>query len=891
MAANTNLTLGSIPKYVKANPNSAAVLSKMNFSRVDKTTYDRVTNPYEIPMSVIDHIKNNESIEQLFPDIKLAKQILSSSVISPNNMISSTLTYIAPDINIPSNYKQSISDRINKHIEKYYRLESRTSEIFEDAMFTHGAVIEAIIPEAAVDEVINRPNDGQVTIEMYKDGELSREKLKYLSTENTAHDISVEDYARYGSISLMDSLTSEQLKNNEKITLEDLMLDITEDKSVFMYNKKTMKKIHDRITHEDFRFSMGNTTQSDLDKIFRPNDSDRMEEAININTYDNTSRSSIGAPMVFRLPVESVIPVHVVNDPSRHLGYFVLLDEKGTPINGNLIITEEQASSLMKNTQDSYMQNNIISKAKNALHGITREDPKLHNIEEIYGEIVEKAIKEKLNKGLYGEIAEIKNSADVYRVMFFRALKAKRTKLLYLPAENVMYYAFEFRENGTGKSLIEKTAMLHSIRAILLFSRVMATIKNSVSNTEVAVQLDEDDPDPQGTVERVKSQVMQTRTALAPFGVTTMKDIVDWTYKAGFKFSVTGANMPQMTVNTTDIGTSKIFADESTEDPIKEQIIMSFGLTPEIVQSGYASDFAATVVAKNLLFAKRVSQIQLVFNRLLTDHVRKLVRNDAGLRDSLKSYISDNIVDIKKGLSSKDNPDTDDDVKKFNKDDMVEYILMCFCTELEVRLPVPELTEAQALHDAFGAFKSALDENLEGVLSDDAFPTELVGAMGGNIGKVRAVIKTVLLRNWMTANNYMPELSEFVTMDTETKRPVFDGLGDYQTFVSNLRDVMVPFLKAMGKEAAKNDDKLPAGDGIDTSDSGGLTDTTTDDGGGEDPFSADTGDGGEDTDAYQDPTEIPEEEAGAATSEPTETEPDSTEPKETDDTLVDDLNK
>jgi hypothetical protein len=294
-----------------------------------------------------------------------------------------------------------------------------------------------------------------------------------------------------------------------------------------------------------------------------------------------------------------------------------------------------------------------------------------------------------------------------------------------------------------------------------------------------------------------------------------------------------------MSVATTDVSTNKIIPDDNTDDPIKQQIIMSFGLTPEIVESGYASDFAATVVAKNLLFAKRVAAIQLVYNRLLTDHVRKLVRNDSGLREALAQYVNENMSDIKAGLKNTITAGTDSDEKigKYNKDDLSEYIVKAFCTEIEVNLPVPELTEAQALHDAFSAYKTALDENIDSQLAPELFPEELVGALGGKVENVRNVIKSVMLRNWMMANNYMPELSEFVTIDQETKRPIFDAFGDYESFVNNLRDAMVPFLKKMNKVATANDKKLqqfgePEGDdsfGSDTATTttdGSETDTT-----------------------------------------------------------------
>lgn len=89
-------------------------------------------------------------------------------------------------------------------------------------------------------------------------------------------------------------------------------------------------------------------------------------------------------------------------------------------------------------------------------------------MEEIYSHIITAKIKKRLSGGLLGDLAAIEeDNTDVYRVMMTRMLKKQKTKLL-LPSELVSYYAFKYRENGTGESLLETITVLSSIRAILM---------------------------------------------------------------------------------------------------------------------------------------------------------------------------------------------------------------------------------------------------------------------------------------------------------------------------------------------------------------------------------------------------------------------------------------
>lgn len=352
----------------------------------------------------------------------------------------------------------------------------------------------------------------------------------------------------------------------------------------------------------------------------------------------------------------------------------------------------------------------------------------------------------------------------------------------------------------------------------------MANIKNSVTTTEVSAELDEDDVDPEGTMEKIISEAMKTRQTQLPLGVTKIDDLVDWTHKVGFKFNFKHPRLPAMDISVSDANTSKVVPDDDLDNMIQEHIIMSFGLTQELVKSGYDPDFATTVVAKNILLAKRVMQLQNILVPQVKSYTKKIIYNDPRIYNKIRNLIESNYTKIVKNFKT--------DLKKMgisNKHIVIDYLTKEYIDKLGVSLPKPEVTDNTNVKDLFEDYTSALDDYLDLVMSSDALPDELIGDMSDKMDGIKVVMKTILIKKWMVDNNYFPEITEFMTRDEEGKIK-FDLLDEYQDYTSVLSDLLIPFLKKNGKFVNKLNDKLDKLDeeGDDTGDDAGTTNTTDD---------------------------------------------------------------
>ena len=789
-----------IPTYV----NKEEVDSIMKKIELFKSSEEKtnVANVYKNEMpaiteSIKSKLENNKDITQLFPDIELAIQIMTSSILAPNDMMTTNLIYRQPDIKIPGEVNNYILETIKTYIKENYNLTSNLNTIVRESLFMKGAYAEAIIPTADIERIHSMSDNGEVSLESIIDS-------------------TIKDY---DSTYVLD--TESITMNDKKIDTNELLnLSITDDIGILGAKDKYLLSIESmdnkKLSNENLLDSVFSTKSSNNGITIKQKNSEIKENPL-IEITGNID-DSINKPLVMKLPVESIIPVHASGDTSQHLGYFVLLDNNGVPVK----ITTQDGSMMkdinsMAKSQDNKI--NIINKTKKALYGITKDDPKVSNLEEMYGAIITAKIKTALKNGKYGDLVDINKNSDIYRIILHKSLKDQKTKLLYIPIENMSYYAFEYRDNGTGKSLLEKVSVLFSVRSILLFARLMANVKNSVSTTEVTSTLSEHDTDPEKTMEYVISEAMKTRQTMLPLGVTKIDDLVDWSHKVGFKFNFKGPGLPDMDISTSDENTSKVIPDTDLDEMIQEHIIMSFGLTMEMVKAGYDSEFATTVLSNNILLAKRVIQLQDKLTPQITSHIIKLIKNDPIIINKIKAIINNNLPNIKK-LINKDFKK--EHGKKLSDSDIVEYILAKYTTNISVDLPKPAVQETENLKDAFEKYVGVLDDYLELMISEDALPEDFSGDMSAKMDDIKTVIKTVLVRKWMAENDYMPEVNEFLTLDDEGK-PELDLFNLYNDYVESLSKAIIPFMKENTKLVNKTNNKL---DNIDEDDDNGGDDNS-----------------------------------------------------------------
>jgi hypothetical protein len=854
----------SIPalQLVKDNPEIAALISKMlrpaaqqvsHFDLKNKNAQESL-NQGQI-QAISDNTKNrtedNENILKLFPDIELAVQILISSILSPKDMVKTDLIFKARENIFTAELMMKLNQVIESHMESHYNIINELHEILRETLFQTGSYIKVVIPESIVDEIIN------------ENTAISTESLSELFTsESNIRPLGFLGAPRTGTATSMESFLHRtiDINYNSKIAVEDNgntitipHLEVNDNfkilklpKLIELRNKQAAKAL----IRSEFQFAKENynipvqkerrLTPEQVSQMTYKQNPTQSQQFVVVPTKTNAKRKSVGRPLVMRLPSEAVIPVHVPGDETKHIGYFVLVDNDGNPVSRHLSseMKDGLASALRSGGSGSNsITSSLIAKAKRNLAN-TDNPPTLDQITQVYGNIIESELMQRLSNGIYGENVKIGNSQEIYRIMLARTLSAKYTRLLYIPDELVTYFAFKFYPNGVGKSYLDDIKNLTSLRAILMFSKVMAMVKSAISLTHVGVTLDDKDPDPMKTIEMAQHEVVRMRQQYFPLGINSPTDLVDWIQRAGLEFSFEGhPGIPQTKFDFESKNIQHQVPDNELDEMLRKQTYMAFGLSPETVDNGFNSEFATTVVSNNILLSKRIIQLQTVFCRDLTDYVRTIAMNDSVIIRDLKGIMKDNKGLIEKALTDEEKALYSEDNNRFMSD-MIDR----FIDNLEVDLPKPDTTSLRTQSESYNEYSDALDKVIDSWISSEIVTSDLAGELSNNIDSIKAILKAHFLRRWMSENGYMNELNDIVTMD-EDNNPNIDILDLSKNHIEGLLRSSIRFIKSLKPIKTATDSDLSAlsvepGE----QDSGSSSDSDSSDGdGGDDDMGMDMG--------------------------------------------------
>ena len=829
-----------------------------------------------ISKDVQESSKNTESIISLFPDMELAMQILISTIISPKDMTGDELIYKVKNEFLTPEITGKLIGIVKEHIENYYKIREDLPEALKQILFISGAYAVCVIPESELDVIIN--SQAELSTESFKNKNLmdknnnfysmgylgipkkenknmSFESLNVKPTNKNIPEAPLLTFSEEKINTLAKSITDRVIHNVDIVaeSNEKEMITKEVEKYTYEFTKKIFKSLefvtindnpdilklgefakynlYDRskkLIRSKYKVKYAN---EDIRGVPDTYDISKLRDALyktpnsKISPFMSLSllqplRKNIGRPLMMKLPTESIIPVHTPGNPNQHIGYFVLVDQHGSPLHMVEKITAltELDEGLMQ--PDTSMNSILVQRAQDNIRGKNIKGMSIDNALPIYINLIEQELLARLEAGIYGKNVEISNVNEIYKIMLSRTLKNQMTKIVYMPAEMVEYMRYKIHPNGVGKALTENLRILLSIRAMMLFSRLMASVKNSIGITEINLKLDERDPDPLKTIEIVKNEILRARQQNFPIGISTPMDLADWVQRSGLEFTFEGhPRIPDVKLEYNQHGASNIMPDESLDEDLRKRTIMAYGLAPETIDNGFSPDFATTVVANNILLSKRVILIQKTILGHLKNLISKIILSDAVIYEDLAKIVKKDLSTIKEIIKSKE-------INKIPDDTLIEFVINEFVEVLEVELPLPETTTITNQMESFDKYSEFLDKALDAWVNQDMFDSNLVGPLSEKANSVKAVLKSYYIRKWLVENGVMEELSEIekdidATNVFEVQKEFLNKLVVSSTkFITGMQDMV----KAVGDDF--NNYKI--------SPDGGMGDTTS--GGGDDDF-------------------------------------------------------
>ncbi len=738
------------------------------------------------------------NIQQNLPDVELAKQILVTSIISPNDLVSTEIFFNLDDSNdylgtAGKSMLKSVEDTMKKH----FKIEKCLQPYLEASLFDDGSVPVIVLPESSLDHAINSGNI------------ISKESIGDFISQSTGtvkslgilinpkgdegNDLYSQLTASIESINLnkpmdydpkiSDKMNITIIDNYEALKLPRLNEKIVHDRLATTYRKNQLgMELYNPERERSKHFgnkdkNVGSTGDiNDRVKSVMSSFTERQyqtETVLNLKTKNKVDQETLGHPLVMRVPHESCIPIFPPSDPTNHIGYYVVIDNTGNPV--RIPVDSDYIENMINANSDNTDMSDFLAQKVNqsqfGTNGNTAQ--KYDEMYKAFSKVIEEDLIIRLS-GMYGGDLTLGATDEIYKLMFARALAKKHTQLIFVPKTLLTYFAFDYNDYGMGISLLEKSKMIASLRSVLMYANVMAAVKNSITQREVEIQLDPTDPNPDKTIEEYLHAVAKATRSESPFGEFDPLNIVSNLTNSGVSVSVSGhPGFPETkaVVNHSNVNMGKV--DTELDEMLKKWHIMSMWLTPETVDAATGPDFATSVHANNILLAKRNQVAQDIYTEKWSDHIRKICYNSKPILDDLKKILEQNRKFVNKTFA-----------KTYTDDEIINYFLM----NIYVELPRAETAKFEMQLEALDQYTQALDKILtDAFLSTNILATDMIGEIGMTVDATREIVKAYYIRRYCKLNNILPELFDMITVDNDNKTIV------------NMLDEHVEFTTTMSK--------------------------------------------------------------------------------------------
>ena len=793
--------------FFHRNPRAAVFASKMIADRYSGTNKPGagVDVPNEGIFDVIINRRGRknldaETIMNLQPDIKLIKSLITSIVMSPIDMDSGGVSFkMTESTELPGVVYNPLLEVIRQHFTSYYDLNEVLPLAVGEALFDQGASIHVVVPEAAVDDMINGTAQ-RVSTEDFLNSRLDDERLTYRPVgylgpvqsgwSEKGKRIPYDPHAIQKKVSLESAFTISALPTNTRFNSMTTITDNIEILTLPILKERTQQRLVRN--HQLARLYQANRSVSLENNqaqirtlhgaLYKNSGGRNQQRNIEImSSAHNATRSSIGHPMIMKWPSDSMVPAYVPGEEEKHLGYIGALDENGHPID----VMEEMKTNISKgmgnldNQQAMNLTSTLIQQTQILQSGYNVDMDKQSAAERLrlFTQVYEENILNRIKSGLYGHNVKLGENESFYKVMLARHFANHHVHLVFIPADQVAYFAYDYDKNGMGKSLLDDVKQVSTLRIMTTFANFMSAIANAVGRTKVTLNIDPRSPDPEKDYHILMDEYLRGQSNASPTDVTSAAEMFRTIRQMGVSFEVTGNDrIPNTTVQVDSYQSQKQMIDPEFTNELKTQQYMGLFVTPDMVDMTQQGDFAITRWTSNQLFAKRIKTIQQATCR----HGKKLVTAYTLSSGDLIRRLQQEIDGIKDKLPEKYRL-TESQGSVIKHQQLIED----FMEDLQLELPTPSSTKFQTQLEEMNKYSGLLDEGIRHYVTNELLGGAMADEDSAHVDLLINSIKSYMMREYMAREDILPELQELVRKGTDDN-PALDISKEYMVHVTNI---------------------------------------------------------------------------------------------------------
>lgn len=795
------------PEENKPKNKTGASNSSTNKDQISKATLERIS---KITSTTID--ANRELMESV-PGAFKALSILQAAILSPRDLTTINLSYTSETYEGRNNdLNTMLLDKVKDYVENNYKITDRLQDIVADILFYKGGRAIALLSSSALDNVIN----GHVRASMealeeeYKDGEfINRGWLgdNDATIAKGTRRASLESLIS-GEVPPMADPVVADSRYNITVTDNDSILRLPQLKLMLARNAMS-KKVRiprglrgggpTRSYGIEALDDKGKPKQKDgsrndvsiakklneeqyvgiYNQLFKTRDY-QQTDLVEIRRDDELTMENVDAVLWTDLPFESVVPVHLPGNPRARIGAYVLLDGDGNPL--STAEDENQYQDIQQNKMDTANAidgtKGIIEMAQEYKNGSSDQFSMVEFRRKINEEI-ERDLVQRIVNGTFAQKVALGMTDEIKQMMFARTLRNLKTKVLFLPEESLVYFAFDYNRFGIGRSLLERSRLYASMAMANVISTTLANISASANVTTLGINLDPDNPEPDATVETiVTTHLNSNRTMSSLIGARNPRDVINIMDEAGVIVKTSGhPGYPDIDVDVSYDKRNVTPPDAEWNDRLLEMLWNMWGVDPALLSSQNNTQFAIEHINNNALFRKSTGMQRNMLCATLSELVQKIVAKSGNLMNDLYAVINDNkklwIPTSKKGKEQlkelkEDHPEIDN-----NDQSLANFILVNFINSIELTLPEPMEGDIDEQNRAYDTMRQRYENSFKDLFTDDVLAYILgEGADTGKFEVWRQNLVAHKMREWMAGSGSYSDITDLCKVDDESNASI-----------------------------------------------------------------------------------------------------------------------
>lgn len=756
----------------------------------------------------LNRIKENNSISQLLPDMKLALEIIIGTILSPKDMMTTTLTFSTLD----NRFAEKGSTLI-KHLQEYfltsYKIKDKLEPMLWDILAYTGSYPEVILPETAIDYIIN--SDSNITMEsLSTHGVIDRTNKRLFNlgvlgnNGNSTHEDSVLDILE--NVSLEGHFNSSQAIDpvvaspEFKLTVTDnfdgLKLPILKNKLARTFAQQAINnrrsfgqglESHKDAINNYYNSGRDIEEEKNLRQLY-PNRSYKNVPILRVKNKDQLGGETTGHPKVIKYASESMIPVFSPNDPKNHIGFFIAIDGTGAGLRMSTIddlYRIVQSSSNASSTKN--LSQMLMSQAQNSIMGAggNQMDGNPQSVVPIYQAMVERDLLERLSNGVYGDGCKLGENSDIYEMMMMRAMVGKTTQLLFVEASMVSYAAVDYDDFGLGKTLFDDSKMLAAMRSLNMVTNSIANTKNAITKRTLNIELDKAEKEPSKAIAIIRNEFIKGTQAEFPI-TNSINDQIKYIQEAGIQVNLGEHPLLPNSKFAVDYGDNQyIKVDTEYDNWLRDAHARALGISPEIIEGAGSADFATQTVISNVLTQRRIQKLSEKFCLCLTDFVRKYTYNSQPLMEELTKLVTENKITLKGDNGRELTP---------------EEVAYRFLETVSVSLPPPDTTSVKEQKEALMETEEFYESAIKHFVSADFISGADLGDLSEDVETIKNFLVSHYMRNWMRKNGVLPELFDMLSKKSDGSA-VMDLASIRGEFMETMKALIVPAMKKSFKQS------------------------------------------------------------------------------------------